>query len=89
MNHTMTVGRATRCTRLVPRALLVVLTVTSLIAADQAMARKAKGGLATGTHLPPAAQARAAPQAAPLSPEVIKPIPHPRRHGAKGRAVSR
>ena len=90
MNHTKTVGRADRCTRLVPRALLVVLTVTSLLAADQAMARKAKGGLSTGTRPTPAAQAaQAAPQAAPLAPEVIKPIPHPRRHGAKGRGASR
>ncbi len=87
MNHTKTVGLATRFKRLVPRALLVVLTVTSLLAADQAMARKAKGGLSTANHPPPAAQAAA--QAAPVLPEVIKPIPHPRRHGAKGRGVSR
>ena len=87
MNHTKTVDRATRCTRLVPRALLVVLTVTSLLAADQAMARKAKGGLSTGVHPTPAAQAAALP--APAAPEVIKPIPHPRRHGAKGRGASR
>jgi hypothetical protein len=73
----------------VSRALLVALTVMSVLAADQAMARKAKGGLSPGNHPGPAAQARAAPQAAPLAPEVIKPIPHPRRHGAKGRGPSR
>jgi hypothetical protein len=87
MNHTKTVRRATGCTRLVPRALLVVLTVMSVLAADQAMARKAKGGLSPGSHSAPAAQAAA--QSAPVSPEVIKPIPHPRRHGARGRGVTR
>jgi len=90
MNHTKKVDLATRCARLVPRALLVVLTVASLLAADQAMARKAKGGLSSGTRLTPAAQAaRAAAQATPVTPEVVKPIPHPRRHGAKGSGASR
>jgi hypothetical protein len=92
MNQMKTDSHASRRTRLVQRALLVVLTAASALAADQAIARKAKGGLATGIHLRPAAQAaqaNAAPQAAPLAPEVIKPIPHPRRHGAKGRGASR
>jgi hypothetical protein len=90
MNHTKTFGRASRRTRLVPRALLVALTLTSLLAADQAMARKAKGGLSSGNRPTPAAQAaaRAGVQAAP-EPQVIKPIPHPHRHGAKGHSLSR
>ncbi|HMA09884.1 MAG TPA: hypothetical protein VKP68_18540 [Ramlibacter sp.] len=90
MNHTQTFGRATRRTRLVKRTLLVALTLTSLLAADQAMARKAKGGLSSGIRPTPAAQAvaHAAPQAA-LDPQVIKPIPHPRRHGSKGSTLSR
>lgn len=90
LNHTKPFGRATRRTRLLPRALLVALTLTSLLAAGQAMARKAKGGLSAGIRPTPAAQAaaRAGAQAAP-EPQVIKPIPHPRRHGAKGHALSR
>jgi hypothetical protein len=78
MNHTKAVRRTTRCARLVPRALLVVLTVTSVLAADQALARRAKGGLSPGVHPAPAAQA-----AAQAAPQVIKPIRHPRRHGAR------
>ena len=93
MNHTKTVRRATRFTRLMPRALLVALTVMSVLAADQALARKAKGGLSPGIHWSRAAQAAQAAQAAalpaPVAPEVIKPITHPRRHGAKKRALRR
>jgi hypothetical protein len=64
-----------------------VFALMSILTADPAMARKAKGGLSPGNHSAPAAQAAAQP--APVSPEGIKPIPNPRRHGAKGRGISR
>ena len=82
MNHTKTIRIASRCTRLVPRALLVVLTVASVFTADHALARKAKGGL-----LPADRSATAAP--APVSPDANKPLPFPRRHGVKRRGASR
>ena len=84
MNHSKAVGRATRFTSLVRRALPVVLTVMTVFAADHAMARKAKGGL----HAAAGAKAPAS-QAAPGAPEAIKPIAHPRRHGAKNRPLRR
>ncbi len=100
MNHVKALRRTTGSARLVPRALLVLLTVTSVLAADQALARRGKGGLPPGIQLVPAAQpaaVRAAalaavPAAVPgaaLPQPVIKPILHHGRHGSKPRAGSR
>jgi len=86
-NQTRTVPCAGR-SRLLPHALLLALATASLLVADPAFARKAKGGLATGIHSPHAAQVAQA-RAAALAPETTKPLPHPRGHGPKQRGASR
>ena len=86
MDHTKPVLR-TRSAGPAQRALLVLLATVSLLAADQAMARRRNSGLPPGIQLKPVAQLGAQPDAVP--PPVIKPILHPGRHGAKPRGSSR
>ncbi len=78
---------AVRWPRLPPGALLVILAVTSALAADPAMARRAKGGSTPGNHSARAAQPQA--QSAAQSPQTIKHIAYPRRHGTKARGAGR
>jgi hypothetical protein len=69
------------------RALLIVSAAMSLLAAEPALARRGKGGMPPGVQLKPEAQP--AVDQAPVRPDRIKPILHPRRHGSKPRGGAR
>jgi len=68
------------------RALLLALTATALLAADQAMARRAKGELSSEMRSGRAAQSQSA-SAGPHA-QSSRAITSPRRHGRKARCGS-
>lgn len=85
MTRMTSVHCAARWPRLPPRALLVILAVASALAADPAMARRSRGGPTPGNQAARTAQPQA--QSAPQSPQSIKHIAYPHRHGTKARGA--
>ena len=86
MKDRSSMARAVRSADRPLRGFLILAAVTSLLFADQALARRGKSGLPPGVQLVPLAQRAADPT--PVRPPVGKPLVHARRHGSKPRGVT-